>query len=403
MQVPIFSATTNKKISEKYMFQLIRRYGPISKVDLSQMTQVTFATISRMVEDFLKSGLIVAKEIGGSTGGRKPQLYAIKDTAFYAVGVKISRKRFEMILMNLDGIIVDTVSFPLTAEFTPDAVALKIRDVIEDFKARREIAGKLLGIGIAAIGPLDRKSGIILKPHDFPVSGWVNVPLAELVKKATGLPVFLDNKARAGVLGESWYGNAKNLDNVVYIYAEHGIGCGHIINGNLVGGVNDITGSLGHMIIDIHGNRCVCGHRGCLETYSSSYSMVNQAIRLVEEGQKSLITDYIDGDLSKLQFSHICQAVAAGDTLCVELVTKAAWALGVALANFINLILPNMIVLGGETILHCPTFYEVAVNTAIETTYPNPARDLQFERASLGDRAEVIGAATQVFSHYLDN
>lgn len=402
MESPIFSST-NKKISEKLMFQLIRRYGPISKVDLSQMTRVTFATTSKMVEDFLKSGLIVAKEIGDSTGGRKPLLYALNDTALYAVGVKISRKQCEIILMNLNGSVVDVVSFPMTGESSPDVVALKIHDVVEGFKASAGIAGKLLGIGIAGIGPLDRKNGIILKPQNFPVSGWVNVPLVELVRKATGLPVLLDNKARTGILGESWYGIAKNLDNVVYIYAEHGIGCGHIINGSLVGGETDMTGSLGHMIIDIHGNRCACGHQGCLETYSSSYAMINQAIARVQEGQKSVITDYTGGDLTRLQFDHICQAVAAGDAVCIELVTKAARIFGVALANFINLIIPNMIVLGGQTILHCPTFYEIAVETAIEMTFPNPASDLRFERASLGERTEVIGAATQVFVHYLGN
>ncbi|HBF37349.1 MAG TPA: hypothetical protein DDW50_08510 [Firmicutes bacterium] len=402
MQLPIFS-TMNKKVSEKYMFQLIRRYGPISKVDLSQMTKVTFATISKVIENFLESGLIVAKEVGDSTGGRKPLLYAISDTVLYALGVKISRKQCEIILMNLNGTIVNTVTFPMTEECSPDLVALRIHDIVEGITVSAGVAGKLLGIGIAAIGPLDRKHGIILKPYDFPVSGWVNVPLVELVRKATGLPVFLDNKARAGVLGESWYGIAKNLDNAVYVYAEHGIGCGQIINGSLVGGINDITGSLGHMIIDIDGKRCVCGHQGCLETYSSSYAMVKQVIKQIEEGQKSIITDFIGGDLSKLQFDHICQAVAVGDRLCVELVTKAARVLGVALANFINLIMPNMIVLGGQTILHCPTFYEIAVNTAIEMTYPNPAGSLRFERASLGEKTEVIGAATQVFVHYLGN
>ena len=402
MQAPIFSST-NKKISEKLLFQLLRRFGPISKVDLSQMTGVTFATTSKMIEDFLKSGLIVAKEIGDSTGGRKPLLYAVKDTALYAVGVKISRKQCEIVLMSLNGNIVDAVSFPMLKESSPDVIALKIHDVVESFKARSKIAGKLLGIGIAGIGPLDRKNGIILKPQDFPVNGWVNVPLVELVRKATGLSVFLDNKARTGVLGESWYGIAKNLDNVVYIYAEHGIGCGHIINGSLVGGETDMTGSLGHMIIDIHGNQCACGHQGCLETYSSSYAMVNHAIALVKEGQKSVITDYTDGDLTKLRFNHICQAVAAGDAVCIELVTKAARIFGVALANFINLIIPNMIVLGGQTILLCPIFYEIAVNTAIEMTYPNPASSLRFERVSLGERAEVIGASTQVFVHYLGN
>jgi N-acetylglucosamine repressor len=402
MQYPIFN-NTNKKISEKQIFQLIRRHGPISKAELAQMTNVTFATISKIIEDFLKSGLIVPREVGDSTGGRKPLLYAIRGTAFYAVGVKITRKQFEIILMNLNGTIVDSISFPMTEEFTPDAVALKIRDVIENFQAGGAIIGKLLGIGIAAIGPLDRKSGIILKPLDFPVTGWVNVPLVELVKKATGMPVFIDNKARAGVLGESWYGIAKNLDNVAYVYAEHGIGCGHIINGSLVGGLNDITGSLGHMIIDINGSRCACGRRGCLETYAAPYALVDQAIQRIQDGQKSIIADYLGADLSKLQFGDICQALAAGDPLCVELITKAACSLGFALANFINLILPNMIVFGGDALLNCPSFFEIAVKTAADTAYPNSSQDLRFEKSALGGRAEVIGAATQVFLHYLGN
>jgi N-acetylglucosamine repressor len=372
-------------------------------MDLSKMAQVTFATIAKVIDNFLKSGLIVAKDIGDSTGGRKPLLYTTKGTAYYAVGVKVSREKCDIILMNLNGMIVDIVSLPMTQEMLPDVIALKIRDAIREFKAGWQISNKLLGIGIAAIGPLDSKNGIILKPHNFPVNGWTNVPLVELVKNTTGLPVLLDSIARAGVLGESWYGSAKNLDNVVYIYADYGIGCGHIINGSLVDGLNDITSSLGHMIIDINGSLCACGRRGCLETYSASYVLVDQAIRRVKEGQKSILTDYVNGDLNKLEFKHISQGVTVRDPLCVELVTKAAWALGIALANFINLILPDMVVLGGNTILNCPSYYEIAVKTAIETACFNSARDLRFERASLGDRAEVIGAATQVFSHYLDN
>ncbi|AEE97193.1 ROK family transcriptional regulator [Mahella australiensis] len=393
-----------KKVSNKNIFELIRRYGPISKADLSNMIGCSITTVSRAVEELLTSDIILVNDTGDSKGGRKPMLYSINGNACYSFAIEISRGLLMVTLINLNAEIIAKKVFYISSGITPEEVVTKIAETIGEISGHlnNELINKILGVCITTTGPLDRKNGIILKSHSFDSDRWNNVPICEMLKRKISFPVFLDNLACASILAEHWYGAAKNLDNAVFVYTSYGIGCGIITNGYLLEGVDDITGALGHMIIDINGEKCTCGHKGCLETFSSIPYMLKHASEAILNGRQTILTQHIGQDISCLTFDMLCEALVEGDELCNDVINKAAYAYGLALANFINLMRPKMVILGGETIDKCPCFYDIAVATAIESTYPEPVKDIKFDKASLGMYESVIGAAAKVFNLYLN-
>lgn len=393
-----------KKLSKKNILSLIRRKGPINKNDLGQIVGVSFPTISKIINELLEIGLIKIKQQGESRGGRKPLLYSVDGSSCLAIGVVIGDVKLEVILMNFNSDILKIFSFPKKKGMSPSQVVSIIHEAIDAmYEKNRSMSNKILGIGIATAGPLDRRKGIILNSTIFPSDLWNYVPICEMLKQRTSLPVFLENRARVAALAEQWYGIAKNIDNLVFIHSSYGIGAGIITNGRLIEGKVDVTGSLGHMIIDIKRTRNNKKKEiGSLLEYSTIYSMLDRAVKAIKENKKTILTDYIGDDLERLSFNHICQGAIEKDKLCLEIIQDAAWAFGIALSNFFNLLWPQVIVLGGEIIDKCDLFFGMATETARKFIYPNTFHDIIFEKSSLSEHIIAIGAATQVFDHYFE-
>jgi predicted NBD/HSP70 family sugar kinase len=368
---------------------------------MSQQLGVSFPTISKFINELLDDRLIREDRLGESTGGRKPVRYALNGSAYCSYGAAIGRKLIQIALIDLDACVIESINHEMRTHTKPEEAVSKIHESIQSLESRhRSSRGRVMGLGVAANGPLDRKNGIILDPVHYP-AGWSNVPVVEMLKRETNLPILFENQARAAALAEQWYGAARNLDNLAYILVGTGIGVGLVTNGSLIMSEVDITGALGNMVIRFDralGNR----NEGKLEDYASIYAICQRVESAVKEGRKSLVAEYTRGACVNLEFRHVLRAYREGDALCREVMAEAAKAFGVALANFITFTRPGKVILGGEIIEGCNDFLHLAVDTAEAYIFPKSKNRIEFVHSALGQHSFVVGAATLVFNHFLD-
>lgn len=232
----------------------------------------------------------------------------------------------------------------------PEAVVALIAAMIQRCIAetqRVEPAAVVAGVGIGAAGPLDRSKGVVIIAPNL---GWRDVPLRDRVAAAVGLPTTLDNDANCAVLGECWQGAAQGARFVVGLTIGTGVGGGIVVDGTLYHGVTDIAGEIGHTSIDLNGRRCKCGNYGCIEAYASGSAIAARAVEGLEAGATSRLADYVRGDLTALDAEVIYKASRDGDEFAQEVVRDTARFLGATVANVVNTLNPEVVVIcGGVT------------------------------------------------------
>ncbi len=271
----------------------------------------------------------------------------------YVIGVDLGGTNIVVGTVAEDGSqIYGLLSGPTPVEQGPDAVVDHITRLIHASmeQARTAVPGEfhVAGVGIGAPGPLDTKRGIVrLAPN----LGWHEMPLRGRVEAAVGLRCALDNDANCATLGEWWLGAARGGKFVVGITIGTGIGGGLVINGELFHGASDVAGEIGHTTIDSTGRRCKCGNYGCLEAYASGPAIALRAAEGIESGSPSRLPDYVKGDLSAITAETVYTAAADGDEFALEVVRETARFLGTGIANIVNLLNPDVVVVcGGVTL-----------------------------------------------------
>lgn len=202
-----------------------------------------------------------------------------------------------------------------------------------------------LGVGIGAPGPLDRERGIVVVAPNL---GWRDFPLRDEIHTRVGLRATLDNDANCATVGEWWQGAARGGVNVVGITIGTGIGGGVILNGELFHGASDVAGEIGHTTIELNGRYCKCGNYGCLEAYASGPAIAVRAREaLVREESASLMPSVVDGRLEDITAQTVYDAAARGDAVANEIVRDTARYLGAGIANILNFLNVDTIVIAG--------------------------------------------------------
>lgn len=271
--------------------------------------------------------------------------------ARYVVGIDIGGTNLVAGAVREDGDEVLAVrSEPTRPEAGAEDVVRRIiamaRQAIAETRAARPDAA-IVGVGVGAPGPLDRRRGIVLLTPNL---GWVDLPLRQLVADGTGLPAALDNDANCAVLGESWRGAARGARHAIGLTIGTGIGGGIVIDGRLYHGASDVAAEFGHITIDTSGRRCKCGNYGCLEAYASGPAIARRAVEMIEAGAESRLPDLVGGNLDHITAQTVYAAAKAGDDLALEVVNDTAKYLGAGVANFVNIFNPEVVVIcGGVT------------------------------------------------------
>jgi glucokinase len=272
------------------------------------------------------------------------------------------------------------------------AVIQSILESVHRALGRADVAiSDLIVIGVGAPGLLNPETGILFTSPNLP--GWRDVPLRDIIQGKLGKKTFLINDANAAALGEFYFGAARGARNFIYITISTGIGGGIVIDGKIYSGAIGAAGEVGHMIVDDDGPICNCGNRGCWETLASGTALAREARHRIEEGVRTSILEYADGDVEKVTAQVIHSAARQGDSLAKELIGRTGYYVGVGLANLVNIFNPELIVIGGGLSNIGDMLLKPAFKTAGERAYKEAFQAVRFASAELGRNSGVLGAA----------
>jgi glucokinase len=305
------------------------------------------------------------------------------------VGVDVGGTKVAAGLVDVQGGICSQLRVPMvphsSAQEGLDAVLTAIASTIAPVKEQ------IAGIGICAPGPLNPVTGVILNPPNVPC--WRNFPLAESVQKSYLVPVKVDNDANAAALAEARWGAARDYKHVFYATIGTGIGTGIVLDGKIYHGRTGSAGEGGHVSIDYRGPICRCGKPGCIEVVASGTGIASRARGRISAGRKSAILELAGGNLEAVTGEIIAEAYAAGDSLAVELLTETVEMLALWLSNMVDVLDPDVIVIGGgAAALYKPFLDHIHERIAQLTVNPR-ADEIRLVSARYGADSGIAGGA----------
>jgi glucokinase len=302
----------------------------------------------------------------------------------YAIGVDFGGTNLRVALVSESGKIIRKVKRP-SSEDILDALAESIAEIIHP--------DPICGIGLGVAGLIDRKNGrVFTSPNLRAIEG---LDVVGELKRRFGTPVFLENDANAAALGERMAGAGRDFDNFVLLTLGTGIGGGIIYQGRVL----EVPAELGHMSINPEAEKCPCGNTGCLENYASARAMIARAVSMLEKGTESLLKECCKGSFYKLTPEDLYRAALDGDNLSREILKDAGRYLGVGLANIINVLGPEAIILAGGLTGAWNIYVQEAIKEASRRAFKNLFDSVKIIPSSLEDNAGIIGSACLVFSN----
>lgn len=263
--------------------------SPISRSQLCQLTGLSKMSITNVVNELIGDGIVREADKVETAAGRKPVNLKLVPGCRHIIGLYISRDQLVAGLCDLAGCLEAERRLPLENE-TNQSLLTKICETVDALLGKAERA-RLLGIGIASIGPLDRHAGVILNPPNF--YQVQELPLAALLTERYGVPVCMDNDTNACAVAEQYFGQARGRKNFIFLGVSNGIGAGVIVNRQLCSGANGLAGEVGHITVDINGPRCSCGNVGCLELYANIHHDFDTLPQAEKDRKRQQICRYL--------------------------------------------------------------------------------------------------------------
>ena len=302
----------------------------------------------------------------------------------YVVGVDLGGTKIYTALVDLEGNIVKEKTVETLAYEGEQAVMGRIVDTI-NYVIDGTDKDLIKSIGIGSPGPLDVKNGVILESANLPFK---NFEIVKSIKETYDLPTYLDNDANVATLGEFMFGAGKGTENMVFITASTGIGGGAVLNGKLFRGATGNALEVGHMTVSTEGPRCGCGNVGCAEALGSGTAIGKRAKEAVLSNVKTSLKNY-DNVTSKEVFKE----AANGDRVAKKILNTSLTYLGIAVANTITNFDPEKVVVGGGVVNGGDIVIDTIKNVVEERCMAAFVENCTIEKAVLGGKAGVLGAA----------
>jgi len=320
----------------------------------------------------------------------------------HSIGIDIGGTKILTCLLNKDFEIrseIKTKTKPDKGErFFIRSVVNSIHFVLREARVQPR---DVIGIGIGCPGFIDPDKGVIAGSPNIPFLK--NYPLAKRISKATQLPVILGNDVQTGLYGEFKFGAARGYKNVIGIFLGTGIGGALIFNGQPYRGSSGSAGEVGHIQLDPGGPACGCGQRGCLEAFAGRLAIAAEASILAARRSAPHLAKESGTDIREIKSGSLARAIRAGDDAIEDLLRSKAKKVGLVMANLVNILNPDMIVLGGGVVEAMPSLIAgQAEKTMRRYALPTSSRHVKVTVAKLGDHSIVMGAAKRARDVFYD-
>lgn len=304
------------------------------------------------------------------------------------VGIDLGGTQLRVTLANGRGDLGPTLRWPTEASGGPDHVISRIVAAVRDVVGQGGLRpGQVRALGIGMPGPLDPRAGVVFEAANLP--GWKDVPLTRILSRRTGIKSHLQHDAHAAAFAEFRRGAAKGASTFVYVTVSTGIGAGMMIEGRLYNGAGGVAGEVGHIVVMPGGPLCRCGNHGCLEALASGTAIARSAREALQAGSESLLRRVPPpGPTAR----DVDAAARASDTLARRLLADAGRALGVGLGTLINLLNPELIVLGGSVMKSGRSLIGPMRESMVASSWAANRRALRIVPPRLAQDVGLIGA-----------
>lgn len=338
-QAQIGNVDLVKQLNSAAVYRLIDQQGPISRIQIAELSQLAPASVTKITRQLIERGLIKEVDQQASTGGRRAISIITETRGFNTIGIRLGRNDATLSLFDLSGKSLAQDDYPLperTQETLENALFNAIARFIEQHQ--RKIR-ELIAISVILPGLVDPDNGVIRYMPHIPVHHW---PLVANLQQRFNVTSFVGHDIRSLALAEHYFGASRDYADSILVRVHRGTGAGIITNGHIFLGSNGNVGELGHIQVDPLGERCHCGNFGCLETIAANGAIENRVLQLLTRGYPSTLS------MDDCQIAKICKAANRGDALAVEVIEYVGRHLGKAIAIAINLFNPQKVVIAGE-------------------------------------------------------
>jgi glucokinase-like ROK family protein len=358
------------------------------------MTGLSTTTITNLVAELLEQGIVSedGPEPSQSGGAGRPRIpLRLVPSARYAVGIHIGVGNIRVAVADLFGQLQHSLDMSHEPHAPAEEVLDGVADLVERTIAMAEVDRKLVvGLGVGASGLVDPHTGVnVLAPN----LNWRNLPIGDILARRLGLSVCVDNNVRAMALAEAMFGAAQDVNTLAFVYARVGVGAGFVIEGDVYRGSRAGAGEIGHTTIIADGGApCRCGNTGCLETLVSEPEIIRLARDLAARHPESVLAAKLS-DSSQPAIEQIFEAARAGDRKIQAILRERAHYMGIALANLVNSINPNMIIMGGLFAAGHDVMLPQVEETMRQRAFANLGDSVELRVATFGPKVGMIGAA----------
>jgi len=383
-----------KHNNRKLILDYMRADGILSISDISEQVKISKPTIKKVVDYYTEMGLVVSAGKGSSTdeGGKKPALFQFNRNYGYVIAVHIGPDFMYSAIMDLNAEIVHSTFRTIPKLSVRETVEL-LKESILDFQSLEWSRNKeLINVVVALPGIVDSAKGVSVYTPHYPQWG-ENWPVRDVLLHETGLqvPLYIGNINRYQALAEKVKGLALGVNNFLIVDAmDEGVGAGVIVNGTIRHGSQNLSGEIGHMVLDLQGPKCICGGQGCFEALVSVRNINSILSTGNSDHKESLI--YRENEDPEVGIDDLFRAAEAGDTFAVEVMNRIVSWFAIGLNNVIMVNDPDMIIIQGIYTHAGSRFLANLKNKIDQMSFPNLSRNVELVYSRFGRERGVLGA-----------
>ncbi len=360
----------------------VRMAGSLTQAEIARTTGLSAATVSNIVRELKEAGTVEVTPT--SSGGRRARAVSLSADAGLVVGVDFGHSHLRVAIGNLAHKVLSEDAEPIDVDASSaeglDRAEAMVRRLVATASAGSGRA-KVIGVGLGVPGPIDIGTGVLGSTAILP--GWAGTNPRDDLAARLGVPVYVDNDANLGALGEQVWGAGHGAEDLAYIKVASGVGAGLVISGQVYRGPGGTAGEIGHITLDESGPVCRCGNRGCLETFTAARYVL------------PLLTPTHGAGLTMERMVRLAQE---GDPGCRRVIADVGRHIGSGVASLCNLLNPSRVVLGGDLAEAGDLVLDPVRDSVARYAIPSAARQLTVLPGELGSRAEVLGALALVLS-----
>ena len=397
LQKEIFSEKEKRNIE---IFDILRKQGPISRSDISQGMGINVVTISNYIDDFIKCNLVYEKDLDVSEGGRRPVLLDLNPRAGLAVGVGLNLMNMVGLLVDLKGNIITKTQIARPNTSVKEVSECLLEIVREILRRSKGYAENIKGIGIGVAGLINKKDSSIHWPqkmdHYYTYAS-VDLPLKGLMEKEFNLPTLIENDATSACFGEHWLDLAEGYKNVLYMFS--GVGCGIMINGELYRGSQGYAGEVSVYNYKEQDSLSCPNNEPCLvKRWDMDLGIIND-VRTALQNDKEQAGEFFritSTRIEDMDLKSVFIAARAKNEIASVALDRAAKRLGIKIAYLVNLLNPQVVVIGGGFEESGEPFLNKIRSTVMDWAFRESTNDLKIVYSQLRENAVAMGAASLV-------